>query len=294
MRTPALLALASLLLATPSPAALFSWSAVDCDGVPVAGTSSPAPIVSLFADAWYCAVDDSLEHARITVGGTVERGRVTALIDALDYESEAVYGSPDSVQLDPSTGALILEMRFDDFVVSGPPARGPAMVDAALRLELSGELQAREFDGDSYSALEIEVEMDGAVQQGRAEFWHSEVQGRYGPYEEGFLVGTLVGTSSTSASLGTVITTAPASLPVGEAFTLRVTIRMEASAWDPFARVGARVSSIDGIGFPSSGVVLELPDGYSADSAEAGVSGNSWSVSVGTKQLSWGSFKQAP
>lgn len=283
MRTPLSFALVSLLFASSAPAAQFSWNGIDCTGAPVAGTSSTSP-VALTAGSWSCP----LAGLAVERSGSADRGRLAGQILATDQRDDPI----ETPQVDPAHGTITLEMRFDDFLVSGPPARSGGAVDAALRLQLEGTMWAEEFDGDSHASLQLEVVLAGVQQEGLAEFWHSEMQGRFGPYEEGLLVGTLAGTSGTSASLATVLTTAPVSVPVGTPFDLRVLVTLVASALDPYGPAEAGADFGNGIGFPATGVVLELPAGYSVDSLEAGVSGNSWSGSVPLKQQSWGSLKQ--
>jgi hypothetical protein len=178
--------------------------------------------------------------------------------------------------------------RLDDIIVSGAGTSTTASVNMLLDGLLRGEVGRinTENGGQSTSRVEIAVILNGTTFTGKAEILAEYAFGRY-PRTGSFLTATdsgllngvlptpitpLSGSGravSYDVSILEFLTTPDVVVPVGTAFDLEFRIKTWASSGGSGSAGNALTDFYTSLAFPS-GPVLNLANGYTAWSAEAG------------------------
>lgn len=226
-----------------------------------------------------------------TASASALPGSLTARSDALVLIPNfgSCFGGNNAIALCSVSTRAMADLKIDDVEISGPTSE----VLASLNIALSGNLST---DIDDLPSPEVTALVT------RADAYTSAILGNAtGFVRSATVVSQRIGTNpitscvtksdgvdtdqvcnTTGASFSGVITTEPALLPVGEELDLLITLSTEAFAVAEGRLTGISVTlqSVSNFGstvsLPTSGPVLNLPEGYSVTSEEANIVGNRW------------------
>jgi hypothetical protein len=266
------LALTILFLPLAAYAASYTIGTASCSGVLELVANEPGPVVynHHFTDCGQPSLwSDVSAHAG--------PGRLGAYAHGVDQymPSDQIYSG---------SGQISATMQFGDVIFEGPVG----VVDVRLRLHVTATLNAISEGGFSTSAVEVEVHLFNDYLLGVASVDAGIAP--EGPVDHELLDGTLTPDPS-GYIIDAVIVTPPIQVPTNSTLNMFISLQAYAEAYAPQGAAETLADVGNTVEFPRTGPVFILPEGYTVNSPDAGISDNLWTSEVGVDDSSWGKWK---